>query len=889
MPEPGLDKSYDPSRVESRWYADWVERGLFTPRPDPGRKPFTVMIPPPNVTGTLHMGHVLNNTVQDAVVRWRRMEGMNALWIPGMDHAGIATQNVVEAQLRQQNLKKEDLGREKFVEEVWKWKAEKGGVIQQQLRLLGCSLDWSRERFTMDEGLSRAVREVFVRLYEKGLIYRGSYVVNWCPRCLTALSDEEVDKEEKPGKLYYMKYPIAGTKDKFITVATTRPETMLGDVAVAVNPRDPRYKGLVGKTAILPILRREIPILADDYCDPKFGTGAVKITPAHDANDFQVAQRHGLEAIDVMNPDATMNQNAADFAGLDRYEARERIVAALEDRGLLARVEPYPLALGTCSRCETPIEPRLSQQWYVKMKPLAEPALAAYRKGQVKFFPKRWNKVYVNWMENIRDWCISRQLWWGHRIPVWYCGACGETVVARETPAACSRCGSTRLRQDEDVLDTWFSSWLWPFSTLGWPSETEDLRYFYPTQFLATGADIIFFWVSRMIMAGLEFMGEVPFSHVYFNSIVRDGQGRKMSKSLWNSPDPIDIMTRYGADAVRFTMLSLTPPGQDLIFDEARCETGRHFANKVWNATRLVLMNTEGFEPSKVRESQLKLSLADRWILDRRNDVLKDVGRCMKTFRFNDAANAVYHFLWGEYCDWYLEFAKPAWQAGGDGAVAARWVAVKVLDDMLRLLHPFMPFVSEELWQALPGRNPAERLAVAAWPRQKSSYTNVAAQKQMEELQAIITAVRTLRSEMNVPPGRTVRVLIQAPADVLGRLRESEVWIRTLCRAESVEAAERVEKPAASASAVAGGCEIYLPLADLIDLGAERDRLRKELERLDGLLIGARKKLSNQDFLTKAKPEVVERERAKMEDLALVREKVERALGAMGLAPPDRE
>ena len=558
----------------------------------------------------------------------------------------------------------------------------------------------------------------------------------------------------------------------------------------------------------------------------------------------------------------------------------ENLVAALEDRGLMVRIEPHNSSPGTCSRCDTPIEPRLSGQWYVKMKPLAEPALAAHRKGQVKFFPRRWNKVYIHWLDNVRDWCISRQLWWGHRIPVWYCG-CGEVIVAVEAPGACPKCGSQALRQDEDVLDTWFSSWLWPFSTLGWPSDTEDLRYFYPTQFLATGPDIIFFWVSRMIMAGIEFKGEVPFSHVYFNSIVRDAQGRKMSKSLGNSPDPIEMMGKYGADAVRFTMISLTPPGQDLIFDEARCETGRHFANKIWNATRLVLMNSQGFEPGRVKESTLKFSLADRWILDRRSEAIKDVVRCMKTMRFNDAAAAVYRFLWHEYCDWYLEFAKSAWQEGGDAAQAARWSSVKVLDDTLRLLHPFMPFVSEELWQALPGRKEEDHLPVASWPKQKSAHRNADAVRSMTELQDVISAVRTLRAEMNVPPGRTVKVLIQGAQDAVGRLEQSSPWIRTLCRAESLTMGTSVERPGACASAVAAGFEISLPLADLIDLGAERERLRKELDRLEQLLILARKKLANQDFLAKAKPEVVERERVKLEELTAVREKVERALGAL--------
>ena len=886
----GLDRAYDPAEVESRWYRFWMERGLFTPEVDPAAPPdprdtFTIMIPPPNVTGSLTMGHVLVQTLQDVVVRWKRMEGYATLWLPGTDHAGIATQNVVERALGERQITRQQLGREAFVQEVWNWKERYGGLINEQERRLGCSLDWSRERFTMDAGLSRAVTEVFVRLYRKGLIYRGDYIVNWCPRCHTALSDEEVNHEETDGSLWHIKYPIKGT-EKFVTVATTRPETMLGDVAVAVAPKDKRYGHLVGKTLVLPLMRREIPVVADEFVDPKFGTGAVKVTPGHDPNDFGIGQRHGLEPIVVMNPDGTMSERAGDFAGLDRFAARKKVLERLTDLGLLARTESHKLAVGTCDRCGTVIEPYLSRQWFVRMRPLAEPAIEAVRKRKVKFYPSRWTKVYLHWMTNIRDWCISRQLWWGHRIPVWYCRAagCGEILVDTTPPAACSKCGSADLVQDEDVLDTWFSSWLWPFSTLGWPDDTPDLRAFYPGSLLVTGPDIIFFWVARMIMAGFEFMGREPFAHVYLNSIVRDAQGRKMSKSLGNSPDPIAIMDEYGADALRFTTIFLTPTGQDLIFDAKRCETGKFFANKIWNAARLVSMRLGGLDPTAVRDAQLDLTLADRWILSRYADCVKDTTRCLKTYRFNDAANAVYRFAWHEYCDWYLELVKPRWSDEGAaadpaGARTARVVAYRVLDGILRLLHPFMPYITEEIWQAIP--HDGESITVAAWPKAKKVWFDVAAEADLGLLMDLVVAVRNLRSEMNLPPGRGVPVVVRADARVTALIDANRELLAPLARIESWTVGPDAVRPGVAAAAVVRGLEVWLPLAGIIDLEAERMRLAREADRVLHDLESTRRKLQNQDFLTKAKKEVVERERQKLEQLEETVAKLQRAEQAL--------
>jgi valyl-tRNA synthetase len=868
-----LAKPYDPAQVESRWYAFWEEHGVFRPATGSG-DPYVISIPPPNVTGSLTMGHLLGESIRDLLLRWRRMEGHETLYVPGMDHAGIATQNVVESKLRDEGRSRDDLGREGFVREVWAWKEQYGGLILKQLRRVGVSADWTRERFTLDPEYSRAVMVAFQHLYEKGLIYRGRYIVNWCPRCLTALSDEEVDHEEVQGSLWTIRYPIKGG-DKFIPVATTRPETMLGDTAVVVHPEDRRYAHLIDKMAVLPLVRREIPVIADEAVDPKFGTGAVKVTPAHDPNDFQIGRRHELPEIVVIDEHAVMNENAGDFRGLDRFEARKRIVEALRDAGYLEKVEPHTHSVGHCSRCGTVIEPNLSWQWFVKMAPLAAPGIEAAKKGQVKFFPGRWKKVYLHWLENIHDWCISRQLWWGHRIPVWYRG--DEMKVSAESPGE-------GWRQDEDVLDTWFSSWLWPFAILGWPERTESLARYYPNSVLVTGSDIIFFWVARMIMAGYEFMGARPFAHVFITSIVRDAEGRKMSKSLGNSPDPLAMMDRHGADAVRFSLIYLTPMGQDLIFDEKRIETGRFFANKVWNAARLVTLRLGDEDLSKIKESQLELTLADRWILSRLSNAVKDVTRCLKTYRLSEAANALYHFTWNEYCDWYLEFAKPRWaeDAAPETRRAARWVAWRVLDSILRMLHPFMPFVSEEIWQAIP--HDGETLALADWPTAKRAWVDAEAEKQVEFIQALVVAVRNLRAECNLPAGRKVPVVVRGAKEQLELLERLRDQILPLARIETLTVARDGSRPKVAASAVVAGAEVFLPLAGLIDVDEERARLAKEAAKLLDDLEGVKKKLRNQDFLRKARADVVEREKERLAQLEETLDKLKRAQESLRVA-----
>ena len=877
MAERDLEKRYDPRKVESKWYSFWKNEGLFHASTDHPGESFTIVIPPPNVTGILTMGHVLNNTIQDVLIRWKRMQGRNTLWLPGTDHAGIATQNVVEKMLAREGLSREDLGRGKFLERVWEWKGEYGGRIIGQLQSLGCSCDWERERFTMDEGLSKAVREAFVRLYDRGLIYRGKYIINWCPRCRTALSDEEVQHQDLGGHLWYIKYPIEDSNE-FITVATTRPETMLGDTAVAVNPTDGRYIELQKKSVILPIIKRRLPVIADDFVDPEFGTGIVKVTPAHDPNDFEMGQRHQLEFINIMNADGTMNEHAGDYQGMDRFECRERLLADLKERDLLVKVVSHQHALGHCYRCHTAIEPYLSKQWFVKMKPLAEAAQKVAEDGRLTFYPKRWTKVYLNWIENIRDWCISRQIWWGHRIPIWQCQDCDEIIAAREEPAGCTKCRSTNLRQEEDVLDTWFSSWLWPFSTLGWPDAVPDLKTFYPTDVLVTGPDIIFFWVARMVMAAMEFMGDVPFPEVYINGMVKDEQGRWMSKSLGNSPDPTAIIEEFGADALRLSMVLITAEGQDAYFSKEKLVIGRNFANKIWNASRFVLMNLEDFDPEQFDRENIRLSLVDRWILSSFERTAGKVTRALQRYRLNEAGHLIYEFFWHQYCDWYLEWVKPRLYGSGSAQErqAAQWVTVTVLEGALRLLHPFMPFITEEIWQQLP--HEGNSIMTAPWPEGRSKDRDRPAEMVVERLRDIIVAVRNIRAEMGVPPARQATVLLRVEDDKLLQQMEENRSLLDLAKVDRVVMGREVEKTKTSATAVVKDVEVFVPLEGLIDLDAERQRLQREVERISGLLDAVRKKLSNEQFVRKAPQEVVGRERSKEEELGQQLEKLNQNL-----------
>ncbi|MGI9190280.1 MAG: valine--tRNA ligase [Longimicrobiaceae bacterium] len=896
MSEP-LPPQYLPGEVEAPLYRWWEEQGYFHARADSRREPYTIVIPPPNVTAVLHMGHGLNNTIQDVLIRWRRMQGREALWLPGTDHAGIATQNVVERQLAVEASTRDDLGRDAFVQRVWTFVQETGSTILEQLRAIGCSCDWERTRFTLDPGLSRAVREVFVRLYEKGLIYRGEYIINWCPRCLTALSNEEAEPEKEPGKLYHVRYPVADPPADsglptladgrpYLEVATTRPETMLGDTAVAVHPTDGRYSHLVGGELELPLTGRRIPIVSDEAVDPDFGTGAVKVTPAHDANDFEIAQRAGLPAIDIFTPAARTNREVPGaYRDLDRFEARARVVDDLQKEGLLAEIEDHPHAVPHCYRCGTVVEPRLSEQWFVRMRPLAEPALAASRDGRVRFTPERWTKVYEHWMENIRDWCISRQLWWGHRIPVWYCGDCGEMIVARNDPSACPACGGAQLEQDPDVLDTWFSSWLWPFSTLGWPEETEDLKTFYPTQTLSTAPEILFFWVARMIMAGIEFMGEAPFSDVYLHSTVRDIRGTKMSKSLGNVIDPLEVVDLYGADALRYTLIAAAGVGTDVSLNPQNLEEafapGRNFANKLWNIGRFTLPHLEAGAPS-LAEVQDALELPDRWILSRLATATEEASRALESFRFHGHAETVYHFFWSDLADWYLELVKPRLgeDAGGSGR-AARATLRHVLDGGLRLLHPIMPFITEALWQRMPRQEgEAESLMMAAWP-DAGEWRSPAAEAGMAGLQEVIGAVRNLRAEYGVRPGTRIPLRVRGGTPAL---RESLVAsgpaLRELARVEEVSFAAADGEPGATA-VLTSGAELFLPLAGVVDLGREIERLDRERERLEGLLRASEGKLGNAAFVDRAPPEVVQREREKLVNLTEQRDKVASKLAAL--------
>lgn len=848
---------YDPRDVEDRISRAWLKNNCFPPSPE-GKETYVIVIPPPNVTGILTLGHVLNNTLQDILIRWQRMKGRSTLWLPGTDHAGIATQNVVEKDLARRNIRRQDLGRDKFVELVWQWKERYGGRIIEQLKKLGCSCDWSRQRFTMDEGLSRAVREVFIRLYRKNLIYRGPYLINWCPRCHTALSDEEVEHEEKEGSLWYIRYPLT-EGDRYLSVATTRPETMLGDTAVAVNPADERYRDLIGKKIRLPLTDRVIPVIADEFVDPAFGTGVVKVTPAHDPNDFLIGERHHLPRLVVMDTSAAMNREAGEeFAGMDRFECREKLVLMLKEQGLLEKVEKHTHAVGHCYRCRTVIEPYLSVQWFVRMKPLAADALKAVLDGRIKFYPDRWLKVYQHWMENIRDWCISRQLWWGHRIPAWYRG---EEVYVGENPPE-----GEGWVQEEDVLDTWFSSWLWPFSTLGWPDATEDLEKFYPTSTLVTGPDIIFFWVARMIMAGLEFPGDIPFREVYFTGIIRDTEGRKMSKSLGNSPDPLDVIEEYGADALRFTIARLTPIGQDVYYSNKMCELGRNFANKIWNASRFVISTLAGQRKIPVGEQLPLLSLDDRYILSELQRTIARVGRELKRYHFNEVALAVYDFFWHHFCDRYLEavkFSRPG--ETEDEKAAHAGVLELVLKEILALLHPIMPFLTEEIWRRM---GEEKLLMISPWPRVEKKFIFPDAEEGGEFKFELISAARNLRSDYRIPPRQPVTFILKPtrPKEVkfLREEAESMAFLIKSCR---VEVNPDYHPPRTVPSTRVAGCEIYLPLEGVVDLEQERARFQKQYDRSHLELQKIKKRLKNPDFLAKAPEEVRAKNKKREESL----------------------
>lgn len=861
-----IPKTYDPQKAEETWYQRWADSGMFHGRVESDRRPYSIVIPPPNVTDVLHLGHALNNTLQDIMIRWRRGMNYEAEWMPGVDHAGIATQVVIEKNLKKEDLTRQQLGRDKFLKRVWAWKEEKFGLIINQLRRMGCSCDWDRTRFTMDEGLSKAVLEVFIHLYEKGLIYRGNRLVNWCPRCLTSLSDDELEREEIDSHLWYIKYKIKGSDD-YLTVATTRPETMLGDTGVAVNPKDKRFKKLVGKSAILPILDRELPIIADDYVDMEFGTGAVKITPAHDPNDFEVGDRHGLEKINILNDDGTLNENAGKYAGFDRYEARRKLVEELKHRGNLEKIEDYRLSVSTCYRCDTVVEPYLSVQWFVKMEPLAGPAIEAMKSGELKFHPDHWSKTYLYWLENIRDWCISRQLWWGHRIPAYHCKSCGEIIVARKKPDKCPACSSSKIEQDPDVLDTWFSSWLWPFSTFGWPEQTAELEKFFPTKSLFTAAEIIYLWVARMVMASYEFTGKLPFSDVYIHGTVRDAEGEKMSKSKGNGIDPIEIIDKFGADAMRMSLVLAMAEGQDPYISEKSFELGRNFANKIWNASRLVITNFDGFSPKYELDIDLdNLELPDVWILSRLAKTIGQVNNYLSGFRFNTAARVAYDFIWKDFCDWYLEMIKPRLSKGSPAEVKerARTVSGFVLIQILRLLHPFMPFVTEEVYHLYPDVDESLFLNDLGWPEPTIKYINDGLERDFELVQNIISVIRTIRSEMDVPPGKRADVLIRTSDEKAAEiLRQLEPQIINLGRVGRLSVGEDLKKPPMSASGVIPCGEVYIPLEGLIDLDSERGRLEKELSRQKAFLDRIKKKLANTDFLERAPSEVIVAEKEK--------------------------
>ena len=865
-----MEKIYDPHTIERKWYALWIEKEYFAAGNNPSAPSFSMVIPPPNVTGSLHMGHALNNTLQDIVTRFHRMSGFNTLWLPGMDHAGIATQNVVERELAKEGLHRDEVGRDKFIDRVWEWKAQSGGTIIEQLKRLGCSCDWSRERFTMDEGLSRAVREVFVRLYKEGLVYRDNYIINWCPRCKTALSDLEAEHEDTKGFLYYIHYPLANGEGN-LTVATTRPETMLGDTAVAVNPKDPRFGKYVGQDVILPIVGKKILVIGDSYVDMEFGTGALKVTPAHDVNDFEIMKRHNLEIVRVIDEDGKMNENAIHYKGLDRFECREKIVEELKEKGFLEKLEPYNLGVGKCYRCKTVVEPALSLQWFLKMKPLAEPAIKAVRDHNVRIIPEMWEKVYFEWMENIKDWCISRQIWWGHRIPVWYCNACNEIHVSVETPDECIKCGGT-LRQESDVLDTWFSSGLWPFTTLGWPDATDDLKRFYPTSLLVTGFDILFFWVARMIMMGIKFMGDVPFRDVYIHALVRDAEGKKMSKSKGNVIDPLTIIDQFGTDAFRFTLTMLAAQGRDVMLSEERIEGSRNFVNKVWNASKLsfILMGDEKPSATATRPS----FLPDRWIRSRAQKVIKEVQTSIEEYRFNDTANILYAFVWHEFCDWYLEVIKPNLYGKVDtfDNSATRATLYRTLTDILKLLHPIIPFVTEEIYQRLPGHE-TESIMISPFPVFNTSEVDDESEAQMETIMGIVDVIRNIRGETGIAPNVKVEAIIRAGGQA-PLLKSYEYYVKELAKVEKLLFVDGAA-PEHAAVGVYKEIEVFVPLKDLIDVAKELGRIEKEIGKIDEESERISKKLRNTSFIEKAPAEVIAKNEAVFAELKAKREKLE--------------
>ena len=875
-----LEKTYNPQEIEGRIYSKWLEKKYFHAEVDRSKKPFTIVMPPPNITGQLHMGHALDNTMQDILIRFKRMQGYNALWQPGTDHAAIATEVKVIEALKKEGIDKHDLGREKFLDRVWDWRKEYGGRIVNQLKKMGSSADWDRERFTMDEGNNKAVTEVFCNLYEKGYIYKGSRIVNWCPVCQTTISDAEVIHEEQEGHFWHIKYPVVGEEGRFVEIATTRPETLLGDTAVAVNPEDERYQDIIGKTLKLPLTDREIPVIADAYVDKEFGTGCVKITPAHDPNDFEVGKRHNLEEINIMNDDATINELGGKYAGMDRYEARKAMVADLDALGLLVKVVPHTHMVGTHDRCKTTVEPLVKPQWFVKMEEMAKPAKQAVVDGELKLVPERMDKTYYNWLDNIRDWCISRQLWWGHRIPAWYCQDCGETIVARQTPCTCPKCQSKNLKQDEDTLDTWFSSALWPFSTLGWPEKTEDLDYFYPTNVLVTGYDIIFFWVIRMVFSGIEQTGKLPFDHVLFHGLVRDDQGRKMSKSLGNGIDPLEVIDKYGAEALRLTLITGNAPGNDMRFYWERVEASRNFANKIWNASRFIMMNMEKADTAEVDLS--KLTQADRWILSKVNTLAKEATENLEKFEMGIAADKVHSFIWEEFCDWYIEMVKPRlWNDEDETKAAAIWTLKTVLIQSLKLLHPYMPFITEEIFCNL--QDEEESIMISKWPEFREEWNFAEDEAAVDTIKAAVRGIRNIRTEMNVAPSKKATVYVVSEKESVRDIFEnSKVFFATLGYASEVHVqADKTGIAEDAVSVLIHDAALYMPFAELVDIEKEIERLTKEQGRLQGEIKRAQGMLNNPKFVEKAPAAKIEEEKGKLEKYTQMLAQVEERLGQL--------